>query len=159
MSVIVHYRGSWQETPSLIYVGGTTKIFDDLLDDLNSTYCKNIINSLGYEYFSKLHYCDPMKFIDVGVRFLSYDDATFVRFLSLMHMYRVMDFFIEHEVDSEDELLGLNGRSTFTSLLTELIAVDEIDYDDEGSDNEYVEVVHAREQLKSSQKAEKELED
>uniref|UniRef100_A0A803MPI8 PB1-like domain-containing protein n=1 Tax=Chenopodium quinoa TaxID=63459 RepID=A0A803MPI8_CHEQI len=159
MSVIVHYGGSWEETPTLVYVGGTTKIFDELPADLYAIYFKKMIDSLGYEDISKLHYCDPLKRVDVGVRFLSYDDATFVEFLSLLYIYRVMDVFVEHEEDSEDEL---NGRGTFTSLLgranpvvgstnqtTEprkpITVVDEIDYFDEGIDNEDVEVVNARE--------------
>ncbi|KAL2921740.1 Protein FAR1-RELATED SEQUENCE 6 [Bienertia sinuspersici] len=102
MTIIVHYGGEWKQKPDLEYVGESCRIFDEIPSDFNADGMRKIIDSLGYKDIVKLHYCDPCKSIKTGLQFLSYDNATFAKFLSLLIHYRMMNVYTEHHDDEED---------------------------------------------------------
>ncbi|KAL2926770.1 putative flagellar filament outer layer-like protein [Bienertia sinuspersici] len=102
MTIIVHYGGEWKQKPDLEYVGESCRIFDEIPSGFNVDGMRKIIDSLGYKDIVKLHYCDPCKSIKTGLRFLSYDNATFAKFLSLSIYYKMMDVYTEHHDDEDD---------------------------------------------------------
>lgn len=92
----MHHGGKWVQTPQFSNIGGEVKIFNDLPLDFDGKYLKDLISSLDYMNVSKLHYCDPLKKLENGVRYLGYDYTTLTMFLSMLHKYKVIDLFIEH---------------------------------------------------------------
>ncbi|KAL2922025.1 Transposase for insertion sequence element IS905 [Bienertia sinuspersici] len=179
MSIIVHYNGKWKYRPKLEYVGGMVKVFDNLPDDMDATYFRTIIDGLGCNDIIKLHYCDPFTSIDTGVRFLCYDVSIFAHFLSVLRSYRVLDVFTEHENQTKEGFINLhsNLEAFQTSIMEDcnkdyidhiyeeqvtvgqqpLEDIQEVDYDEEGSDNEDDEVREARQKMKTDKKHEIDL--
>ncbi|XP_048503124.1 uncharacterized protein LOC125498864 [Beta vulgaris subsp. vulgaris] len=173
-------------------MGGEIKLFNDLPVDIDVNYLKSIVNSLGYSNVIKLHYCDPLKDIETGIRFLDYDNTTFTTFRSFLLNYKIVDVWTEHfdgdKHDSDDDTEG-NGPirgdchfnfgdsqvdgSTWESqidrseesdnniedehvILDEQVVNlnDDIDFDEEGTDNEDEEVQDARSKIKADKKKE-----
>uniref|UniRef100_A0A803NB66 PB1-like domain-containing protein n=1 Tax=Chenopodium quinoa TaxID=63459 RepID=A0A803NB66_CHEQI len=152
--IILHHEGQWKNNPISEYVGGQVKVFNELGDDFYGTFLKSLINSLGYNNVIKLHYCDPLKNMSNGVRFLSYDDCTFTKFKSILFEYKIVDVYIEHDhedvhgfdigsgnafgcssqsfVVDEPEEVGLGQNACIINL------EDFIYYEEEGSDNDDV---------------------
>ncbi|KAL2933496.1 Serine/threonine-protein kinase RUNKEL, partial [Bienertia sinuspersici] len=112
------------------------RIVNDLLTDFNGSYIKSLINSLGYDNVIKLYYCDPLKNLQSGVRFLGYEDCTFAKFSSL-YLILHYDPTTVYGDDYEPKLDGV----------LHITLGDDIDYDEEGSDIDDAKVTDAREKL------------
>ncbi|KAL2893343.1 hypothetical protein RDABS01_009252 [Bienertia sinuspersici] len=162
--IVLHHGGRWELNPHLSCLGGKVKIVNDLPTDFNGSYMKSLINSLGYDNIIKLYYCDPLKNLQSRVRFLGYEDCTFVKFSSLLSEYKILDVFAEHD-DSEnvrDEgnqivnpivlhydpttVYGYDYEPELGGVL-QITLGDDIDYDEDGSDIDDAEVTDAREKL------------
>lgn len=63
----------------------------------------------------KLHYSDPLKDITDGIRFLGYDNTTFTMFISLLHQYKIIDVWTEHEYE-DDNYVGVESGSKGVKL-------------------------------------------
>ncbi|KAL2940123.1 Cortactin-binding protein 2 [Bienertia sinuspersici] len=177
--VIVHHGGKWVQNPEFSYVGGQVKIFNDLPWDFNGKKLKDLISSLGYMNIIKLHYCDPLRKLENGVRFLDYDDTTLTTFINMLQKYKMIDLFIEHSDDeigvvtnfernnvaynNELQSVCLDGTNANVNMCEEVDydeeielfesvtkLAEEVDYDEEGSDNEDCEVIDARQRLKEA---------
>uniref|UniRef100_A0A803MBQ7 Transposase MuDR plant domain-containing protein n=1 Tax=Chenopodium quinoa TaxID=63459 RepID=A0A803MBQ7_CHEQI len=98
LCIVLHHGGKWEYNPNLCYIGGQVKLINDIPLDFNAIYFKSLIDSLGYDNVIKLHYyCDPLKNLQTGVRFLAYEDCTFAKFKSLLSEFKIIDVFTEHD--------------------------------------------------------------
>ncbi|KAL2893902.1 Translation initiation factor IF-2 [Bienertia sinuspersici] len=161
LCIVLHHGGKWQQSPTFKYVGGNVKLINDIPTNFDANYLKTVIASLGYNNVIKLHYCDPLKSLHNGVRFLSYDDTTFTMFMSLLHEYRMIDVFTEHDdgcdgvVDVVPNIAGNMIIEDTAVFFNDANFVNEdIDYDELGSDNEDAEVREAREKIQEEKKLE-----
>ncbi|KMT02110.1 hypothetical protein BVRB_9g207540 [Beta vulgaris subsp. vulgaris] len=149
---------------------GNVKFINDLPTNFDPSYLKGLINSLGYNNIVKLHYCDPLKELHKGIRFLGYDGTTFGMFISLLYEFKMLDIFTEHD---EGEVECLTQETVVSNTCKDVIVgnmvceplshyssgSDDIDYDEEGSDTEDDEVREAREQLQEDKRREKSYEE
>ncbi|KAL2928490.1 Siroheme synthase 1 [Bienertia sinuspersici] len=161
LCIVLHHGGKWQQSPTFKYVGGNVKLINDIPTNFDANYLKTVIASLGYNNVIKLHYCDPLKSLHNGVTFLSYDDTTFTMFMSLLHEYRMIDVFTEHDdgcdgvVDVVPNIAGNMIIEDTAVFFNDANFVNEdIDYDELGSDNEDAEVREAREKIQEEKKLE-----
>ncbi|KAL2902082.1 DNA-directed RNA polymerase subunit beta' [Bienertia sinuspersici] len=171
LCIILHHGGKWEIKQGLKYVGGTVELLNDIPSNLDVPYLKSVISLLGYTDVIKLHYCDPLKSLQNGIRFLGYEDVTFTKFKSLLDEYRMIDVFIEHD-DCDDEGNNVAINSTITeqsipkNIVNSFVSVNcennnqeiekDVDYDELGSDNEDDEVREARFLIQDEKKAENE---
>ncbi|XP_057248141.1 uncharacterized protein LOC125493779 [Beta vulgaris subsp. vulgaris] len=151
MCLVIHHGGKWVEKPSFCYMGGNVKLINDLPTDFDPSYLKGLINSLGYNNIVKLHYCDPLKELHKGIRFLGYDGTTFGMFISLLYEFKMLDIFTEHD---EGEVECLTQETVVSNTCKDVIVGQY-----EGSDNEDDEVREAREQLQEDKRREKSYEE
>ncbi|KAL2926033.1 Formate-dependent phosphoribosylglycinamide formyltransferase [Bienertia sinuspersici] len=149
--IVLHHGGRWDSNPHLSYLGGQVKIVNDLLTDFNGSYMKSLINSLGYDSIIKLHYCDPLKNLQSGVKFLGYEDCTFVKFSSLLSDENVRD---EGNQTINPIVLHYDPTTVYgydyEPELDDVLQIskgDDIDHVEEGSDIDDAEVTDAREKL------------
>uniref|UniRef100_A0A803MMA7 PB1-like domain-containing protein n=1 Tax=Chenopodium quinoa TaxID=63459 RepID=A0A803MMA7_CHEQI len=130
--IILHHGGKWiNEEQNLTYAGGQVKVFNDLGGDFDGTFLKSLINFLGYSNVIKLHYCDPLKNVVNGVRFLSYDDCTFTKFKSLLFEYKIIDVFTEHDEDVRGFNIG-SGKGPICRNKEIVMDEDVMDLGDQG---------------------------
>uniref|UniRef100_A0A803M8Q3 F-box domain-containing protein n=1 Tax=Chenopodium quinoa TaxID=63459 RepID=A0A803M8Q3_CHEQI len=147
--IILHHGGKWiNEEQNLTYAGGQVKVFNDLGGDFDGTFIKSLINSLGYSNVIKLHYCDPLKNVVNGVRFLSYDDCTFTKFKSLLFEYKIIDVFTEHDEYVRGFNIG-SGRGPICRNKETVVDEDVMDLGDQGEG-----VKDARERIRDDAKNE-----
>lgn len=154
----MHHGGFWSVEGGLVYNGGKVDVFVDIPECLNVSYVKGIINKLGYNNIIKLHYQDPRKDFNDGMRYLGYDNNTFDPFLALLLKYKSIHVYIEHV--SITDFGNAENTSSFVHLLTSMhnpiefggVKDVKIDYDIDGTDEDDMEVVNAREKCKEDQR-------
>uniref|UniRef100_A0A803MKB3 PB1-like domain-containing protein n=1 Tax=Chenopodium quinoa TaxID=63459 RepID=A0A803MKB3_CHEQI len=96
---IVHHGGEWVEDGGqMTYNGGRVNTFDDILEDVNSSYVKQVVDSLGYTDIVKLHFLDPRKDFQFGIIYLGFDNSSCDPFLTLLLEFKVIDIYTEHEL-------------------------------------------------------------
>ncbi|KAL2930291.1 Tyrosine-protein kinase JAK1 [Bienertia sinuspersici] len=143
LCIILHHGGRWECNPQFKYVGGNIKLVNDIPPDFDASFLKAVITSLGYNDVIKLHYCDPLRAVGDGLRFLNYEDTIFTTFVSMLYKCKMIDVFIEHDDDrSVGQSVGIAHEGT-----------EEVDFDEEGSDNEDEEVKEARFLFKADKEA------
>ncbi|KAL2944019.1 O-phosphoserine--tRNA(Cys) ligase [Bienertia sinuspersici] len=146
--IVLHHGGRWESNPHLSYLGGQVKIVNDLQTDFNGNYIKSLINSLGYDNITKLHYCDPLKNLQSGVRFLGYEDCTFATFSSFENVRDEGNETINPIVLHYDPTAVYgDDYEPELDVVLQISKADDIDDDEEGSDIDDVEVTNAREKL------------
>ncbi|KAL2920833.1 Type IV secretion system protein virB4, partial [Bienertia sinuspersici] len=142
--IIIHHGGKWINKPKLSYVGGNVKLINNVPLDFDRSCLRGLINSLGYNNIVKLHYCDPLKELhqEQVSHPVTIDNDNFVEHLATSGGSFIEDLTI---VNLESEQAN-NGT-------------DDIDYDEEGSDNEDDEVREARKNLQEEMLKETSFED
>uniref|UniRef100_A0A803N300 Transposase MuDR plant domain-containing protein n=1 Tax=Chenopodium quinoa TaxID=63459 RepID=A0A803N300_CHEQI len=161
----------------MYYRGGRVNIFDNIPDTIDSSYVKQLIDSLGYTDIAKLHFLDFRKTTQDGMRFLAFDSRTFDPFLSLLLECRVIHVYCEHELGMPTNFnVGSGGQGScqgpavgsFMFLLNGFGAGCfeprrsrdiQFDYDSEGTDEDDVEFVSARDKLTQEKKNELDFEE
>lgn len=73
----MHHGGKWTSECGMEYNGGNVSVFNDIPDCVSMSYLKDLISSLGHKNIMKLHYADPRKDFNNGIRFLCYNRCTF----------------------------------------------------------------------------------
>uniref|UniRef100_A0A803MUX2 Transposase MuDR plant domain-containing protein n=1 Tax=Chenopodium quinoa TaxID=63459 RepID=A0A803MUX2_CHEQI len=163
--IIVHHGGEWdQDEGQLIYNGGRVNTFDDIPEDVDSVYVKQVIDSLGYKDIVKVHFLDPKKDFQCSIRFLGFENSSCDPFLSLLLEFRVIEVYTEHEHAHVPSHIGIGvgGHGSFVELLNSGVprSTDPfIDYNTEGSDEDDAEIVNARTRLNEEKQKEKSYED
>uniref|UniRef100_A0A803LPQ8 PB1-like domain-containing protein n=1 Tax=Chenopodium quinoa TaxID=63459 RepID=A0A803LPQ8_CHEQI len=77
--LVVHHGGVWVDGEEMYYRGGRINVFDDIPHTVDSSYVKQLIDSLGYTDIVKLHFLDPRKTMQDGIsKGTNEDDVEFV---------------------------------------------------------------------------------
>uniref|UniRef100_A0A803MJJ6 Transposase MuDR plant domain-containing protein n=1 Tax=Chenopodium quinoa TaxID=63459 RepID=A0A803MJJ6_CHEQI len=116
--LVVHHGGEWQISSGAFYVGGKINVFDNLPDNIDGHYVKGLIEGLGYNDIVKLHFLDPKKDLNSGIRYLSFESRLCDPFLSLLLEYRLIHIYTEHDQPATP-LFNHGRRGQFMSLLTD----------------------------------------
>uniref|UniRef100_A0A803MWD1 Uncharacterized protein n=1 Tax=Chenopodium quinoa TaxID=63459 RepID=A0A803MWD1_CHEQI len=111
----VNHGGIWVEEEEMYYRGGRVNVFDDIPDIVDSSYVKQLIDSLGYTDILKLHFLDPRKTMKDGS-----GQGSFM------------------------SLLNGDGVGCYEPRINRDV---KYDYDSEGTDEDDVEFVSARDRL------------
>ncbi|KAL2927449.1 Myopalladin [Bienertia sinuspersici] len=130
LCIILHHGGRWEYIPELTYVGGSIKLLNDVLVHFDASYFEAVIASLGYNDVIKLQYCDPLKPLGDGLRFLGYEDTMFTKFVSLLYECKMIDVFTEHDN------YGYAVTAAVPTVTNANVVIEEVDFEEEGSNNE-----------------------
>ncbi|KAL2921946.1 RNA-binding protein rnp-1 [Bienertia sinuspersici] len=175
LCIILHHGGRWENIPEFTYVGGNIKLINDIPNDFDANNLKAIIASLGYNDVIRLHYCDPLKTLGDGIRFLGFEEPILTQFVSLLHECKMIDIFNEHEYTGYDVSTGglpnamedcvaddheimptTVNKELSSTAIDATVVIEDVDFDEEESDNEDDELKEARYLFKAEKKASEE---